>query len=148
MRWIAMYGILLVLFFAGCYDPVALEKAEAETAKALAEQMRHEQETERLRILANASKPSYWPFLAALGCILLVSYMGHRAMLAQTAMLTGRAPTDVRLFPGSSRFEDELSKIAHKRGVRVLRDDNGDYYLEGRRVTALVGSKKQEALNG
>jgi len=123
--------VVIVLIAAGCYSPVELEQAKAEHASAVAQQVAAEQETARFAILSDAAQPVYWPFVLALGCVLLVVYMGHRAQLAQVGMLTGNAPVNVRLLPGDAGFERALLDYAREKGGRARRGrQSGSYYLE------------------
>lgn len=146
------YGMimLLLIVLSGCYSPLEMEKAKAETAaqvalqqQAIAQQRMYEEETARFTILADAAKPVYWPFFVGLAVILLIVYMGHRATLAQVALLTGQQAEPVRLLPGSAEFERALLELAGERGVRPMRGNRGGYYLPtddgGReRITALI----------
>lgn len=105
------------------------QQAIAAQQQAQAQQEMYRNETQRFDILADAVRPTYWPFVLCLIVVVLVVYMNHRAQLAHTAMLTGQRSENVRLLPGDVGFERALLDIARARGVRPIRGSSGAYYL-------------------
>jgi hypothetical protein len=107
--------------------------AQAESASAIAAV---EQQTAQLEVLAKAARPPYGLIGLAFVSVVLVAFMGFKAVLAAKV---GQSVEEVRLLPGSAAFEQAM--LASYGGDWYRRREAGQvrYYLrDGSEVKALV----------
>ena len=127
------YILLLAVFLAGCttrYDAqVARSNADAVQAQAVIVQA--QEQTKAYGILAEASKPTYWPIIllvVLLVCVcVLFMWMQHRQTMALVFAQGEREPVQV-LLAGEPGFVRALKLAASERGGRAVKS-GGAYYL-------------------
>ena len=151
------YLILIALVFAltGC-PAVEKYKAEQQTAIAQQESARADQlaqqarmveaqaQTDQMKTLADAAKPTYWPIIvivAILAGVLLVFMRWH--MITMSHVAAGQPVRELRMLPGQVDF-GQMKRLARREGYE-LEVEQGSYWLvdndgNRQRIKALIGS--------
>lgn len=151
MRYILL--IIALWMLSGCGHMVQIEQARAEQQAAIAQQARADadaeaartnavlslQNTEQLKVMADAAKPVYWPWVVVAIVAALAFVAREWLRTQQVAMLAGRSPSEVRLLPGSAGFEQAMIEQYGGNWYRRRAGEEVGYYLrDGSRVTALI----------